>query len=137
MWNVSFLVDLRLSLDTEKEEKRMIKEQLVNLEVSVIFCTRSSLDIDFSVLNITTNGKCIYSDFHRGMFMPINVCFQKSSKEQISSLQEEVEKVILKTVQCFCRSDEFIGHLEIGSLNIKRNVLSCLVLLNHVNLTYR
>ena len=85
----ALFLDLRLSLDTEKEEKRMIKEQLVNLEVSAIFCTRSSLDIDFSVLNIlTTNCKCIDSDFHS--------VFQKSSKEQISSLQEEVEKVILK-----------------------------------------
>ena len=53
----AYLVDLRLSLDTEKEEKRMIKEQLVNLEVSVIFCARSSLVIDFSVLStVTTNG---------------------------------------------------------------------------------
>ena len=31
-----YYLDLRLSLDTEKEEKRIIKEQLVNLEVSVI-----------------------------------------------------------------------------------------------------
>ena len=59
----AFLLDLRLSLDTEKEEKRMIKEQLVNLEVSFIFCTHSSLDIDFSVLNILTiNYKCINFD---------------------------------------------------------------------------
>ena len=117
----AFLLDLRLSLDTEKEEKRMIKEQLVNLEVSAIFCTRSSLDIDFSVLNIlTTNCKCIDSDFHS--------VFQKSSKEQISSLQEEVEKVILKTFLCNYRSNLFAGYLEISPLSTKKNVLFRLVL---------
>ena len=121
----ALFLDLRLSLDTEKEEKRMIKEQLVNLEVSAIFCTRSSLNIDFSVLNIlTTNCKCIDSDF----LCDIKCVFQKSSKEQISSLQGEVEKVILKTFLCNYRSNLFAGYLEISPLSTKKNVLLRLVL---------